>query len=84
MKATESKYGYFFLADISGFTSYLVGVELEHAGDILKELLEYLAGQIRPVFAAYDYDTDAIFAYAPESRIDHLEALYGMIESTYT
>lgn len=83
MKTTDSKFGYFFLADISGFTAYLVGVELEHAGDILKELLEYVAGQIKPLFAVHDYDTDSVFAYASESRIDRLETLYGMIESTY-
>ena len=40
MKASNSEFGYFFLADISGFTAHLVGVELEHAGDILKDLLE--------------------------------------------
>jgi hypothetical protein len=57
---------------------------LEHAGDILKELLEYVAGQIKPLFAVHDYDTDSVFAYASESRIDHFETLYDMTESTYT
>jgi len=83
MKATDLKSGYFFLADISGFTAYLVGVELEHAGDILKELLEYLAGQIRPQFSVLDYDTDSVFAYASDSKIDRFETLSGIIESTY-
>lgn len=84
MKSTDLKSGYFFLADISGFTAYLVGVELEHAGDILKELLENVAEQIKPLFSVHDYDTDSVFAYASESRIDHFEPLFGMIESTYT
>jgi len=83
MKQIESQSGYFFLADISGFTAYLVGVELEHAGDILKELLEYVAGQIKPLFATFDYDTDSVFAWATESRIDRLETVHGLIDSTY-
>jgi hypothetical protein len=83
MKTSDSKFGFFFLADISGFTAYLVSVELEHAGDILKELLEYLAGQISPHFTVLDYDTDSVFAYASESKIDRIETLSGMIESIY-
>ncbi len=84
MSAYDSKLGYFFLADISGFTAYLVDVELEHAGDILKELLEYIAEQIRPVFIVHDFDPDAVFAYAPASKIDRFESLYQLIDSTYT
>jgi hypothetical protein len=36
------------------------------------------------LFAVHDYDTDSVFAYASESKVDHLETLYDMIESTYT
>lgn len=83
MKAIDSKFGYFFLADISGFTAYLVGVELEHAGDILQELLEYVADEIKPLFTVHDFDTDSVFAYAAESRITHFERLYEVIGFAY-
>jgi len=36
----KTQHGYLVLADISGFTSYLAGVELEHASGILSDLLE--------------------------------------------
>lgn len=83
MKAAESRLGYFFLADISGLTAYLVGVELEHAGDILNELLEYVTGQIKPLFVAHDYDIDSVFAWVDESKINQFATLYDMVESTY-
>ena len=69
MKVADSKFGYFILADISGFTAYLVGVELEYAGDILQELLEYVAEQIKLLFAVHDFDTDSVFSYATAGRV---------------
>lgn len=84
MKTTDSKFGYFFLADISGFTAYLVGVELEHAGGILQELLEYVAEQIKPLLVVHDFDTDSVFAYATESKNVRFESLYELIGFVYT
>ena len=34
------QHGYLVLADISGYTAYLAGVELDHAHEILSDLLE--------------------------------------------
>lgn len=36
---SETEHGYLILADISGYTSYLAQVELEHAQEILTDLL---------------------------------------------
>ena len=44
---TKTQHGYLVLADISGFTSYLVQVELDHAHEILTDLLEAIVGQFR-------------------------------------
>lgn len=35
-----TQHGYLLLADISSYTSFVAGTELEHAQDILSELLE--------------------------------------------
>jgi len=35
-----TQHGYLILAEISGYTAYLAGVELDHAHDILTDLLE--------------------------------------------
>ena len=38
------------IADISGYTSYLAGVELDHAQDILADLMDTVVGSLRPAF----------------------------------
>jgi hypothetical protein len=44
---TKTQHGYLILADLSGFTSYLAGVELEHAHEILTELLELIVERLK-------------------------------------
>ena len=41
--------GFLVLADISGYTSFVAGTELEHSHEILTELLELLVGGLTPV-----------------------------------
>src|SRR6266566_5064599 len=38
------------IADISGYTGYLAGVELDHAQDILADLIDTIVGALRPPF----------------------------------
>jgi hypothetical protein len=83
MKSTKSQFGYFLLADISGFSSYLTKVELEHAGGILQKLLEGIAQKIEPVFRVQDFDIDSVFAFVPEAGIRRFENLYMLVEDTY-
>lgn len=82
--ATHSEHGYLVLADISGFTPYMAGVELEHARDILATLLELIIGRFRPVLALAKIDGDAVLAYAPEGAIKRGETLLEILETTYT
>ena len=42
------EHGYLVLADISGYTSYLAGVELDHAHEILTDLLETIIDRFKP------------------------------------
>ena len=37
------------IADISGYTGYLAGVELDHAQDILLDLVSTVVGAMRPM-----------------------------------
>jgi hypothetical protein len=83
MNSTKAQFGYFFLADISGFSPYLAGVELEHAGGILQKLLEGISRKIEPVFSVQDFDMDSVFASAPELGISHFEEMYELVEETY-
>ena len=41
---------YFAIADISGYTSFLAGVELDHAQDIIADIMDTLLRALRPTF----------------------------------
>ena len=51
------------IADISGYTSYLAGVELDHAQDILADLTGAVVRALRPTFRLAKLEGDAAFAY---------------------
>jgi Protein of unknown function (DUF2652) len=72
--------GYLVLADISGYTGYLAETELDHAHEILAELLgEVVAGLIPPLKLAA-IEGDAVFAYGP---VDRGETVLEAVETTY-
>jgi uncharacterized protein YndB with AHSA1/START domain len=73
---------YFVIADISGYTSYLVGSELEHAHDILADLVETVVKALRPVLRLAKLEGDAAFAYALDDKIDG-SMLLDTIEGCY-
>ena len=71
---------YLFLADISGYTGFMTGVEQEHGVDfsagvpaaysILGALLDSVIRGIEPDFALVKLEGDAVFAAAPAARLD--------------
>jgi len=79
----ETKRGYLVLADISGYTSYLVGTELEHARDVLTELLELIIERFRSILVISKLEGDAVFAHIPKEKIPRDELLLELQESTY-
>ena len=60
----------FLIADISGYTRYLAGVELDHAQDILADLIGTVVTALRPNFRLAKLEGDAAFTYAPALKID--------------
>ncbi len=70
------------IADISGYTSYLAGVELDHAQDILADLMDTVVGAFRPMFRLAKLEGDAAFVYALTESVDG-SALQDAIERTY-
>ena len=80
---TKTQHGYLVLADISGFTSYLAATELEHAHEILSELIELIVHQFKPLLTLSKLEGDAVFAYAPEATVTRGETLLELIEATY-
>jgi len=80
---TKTQHGYLIIADISGYSSFVARSELEHAHDILSELLGLILKRITTIFTLSKLEGDAIFAYAPEEKLKRGETLLELIESTY-
>jgi uncharacterized protein YndB with AHSA1/START domain len=70
------------IADISGYTSYLAGVELDHAQDILADLVGTVVTTLRPTFRLVKLEGDAAFMAAPEAEMDG-SLLLDTIERCY-
>src|SRR3954463_13129394 len=70
------------IADITGYTSYLAGVELDHAQDILADLIDTVVGSLRPTFRLAKLEGDAAFTYVITETVDG-SALMDTIERTY-
>jgi hypothetical protein len=58
------------IADISGYTTYLAGVELDHAQDILADLVGTVVTSLQPTFRLVKLEGDAAFMVAPVDRVD--------------
>ena len=58
------------IADISGYTGFLAGAELDHAQDILADLMSTVVGALRPTFRLAKLEGDAAFVYVIADRVD--------------
>jgi hypothetical protein len=70
------------IADLSGYTGYLAGVELDHAQDILADLIGRVVKALRPPFRLAKLEGDAAFAYVATDKVDG-SLLQDTIEATY-
>ena len=81
---TDAQSGYLFLADISGYTSYLNDSELEHARDTLTDLLGLLIDHAKPPLTISKLEGDAVFSYTwGEDSFQDGQAMVELIETTY-
>ena len=80
---SKTQHGYLLLADISGYTSFVAATELEHAHEILTELLELILSRFTPTLTLSKLEGDAVFAYVPEAKLRRGETLLELIEATY-
>ncbi len=72
----------FLIADISGYTGYLAQVELDHAQDILADLIGAVVSALRPNFRLAKLEGDAAFTYMPADQVDG-SMLLDTIERCY-
>ena len=73
---------YFAIADISGYTSFLAGVELDHAQDIIADFMNTVVKGLRPPFRLAKFEGDAAFVYAVAEKVDG-SLLQDTIEVAY-
>jgi uncharacterized protein YndB with AHSA1/START domain len=70
------------IADISGYTEYLSTVEIDHAQDILADLMGTVVTSLRPSFRLAKLEGDAAFCFAPAEQVDG-SVLLDLIEHCY-
>jgi uncharacterized protein YndB with AHSA1/START domain len=70
------------IADISGYTSFLAGAELDHAQDILADLMSTVVSGLRPTFRLAKLEGDAAFVYAIGETVDG-PSLQDTVERCY-
>jgi len=78
----KSEPALFLIADISGYTSYLAGVELDHAQDIIADLMNTVVKCLHPPFRLAKFEGDAAFLYAAGDKFDG-SMIQDAIESAY-
>lgn len=74
--------GFLILADLTGYTAYLSGSEIEHAPAIAGDLLETIVGRLEPPFRLVKFEGDAAFLFVEDGRADG-SLLLDAIEAAY-
>src|SRR3970040_522402 len=74
--------GFLIIADLTGYTAYLSGSEIEHAPAIAGDLLETIVGRLEPPFRLTKFEGDAAFLFAEDGRADG-SLLLDAIEAAY-
>ena len=72
----------FAIADISGYTHFVSGVELDHAQDIIADIMDTLVRALRPPFRLAKFEGDAAFVYAVADKVDG-SLLQDSVEQAY-
>jgi hypothetical protein len=79
---TAAETGSLVLTDISGYTAYLFGTELEHAQDVLADLMNVVVSNLQPPLTVSKLEGDAVFSYAIDGACG-ASTLLDAIERSY-
>jgi uncharacterized protein YndB with AHSA1/START domain len=79
---TAADRGCLVICDVTGYSEYLHSVELEHAQDVLADLIETVVDELRPTFRLSKLEGDAAFVYALAPEIE-ASMMLDTIEATY-
>ena len=79
----QASEGYLLLADISGYTKFLTGTELEHAQAIIHELTMLVRESLVPPMQFVKVEGDAVFCFADGAVFRDGERFIELIEVCY-
>jgi uncharacterized protein YndB with AHSA1/START domain len=79
----QAQQGYLLLADISGYTAFLTGTELEHSHAIVRELTKLIRERLTPPMRFVKLEGDAVFCYADARAFAEGERFLELIEVCY-
>ena len=79
----QAREGYLLLADISGYTEFLTGTELEHAQAIIRELTMLVRERLAPPMHFVKVEGDAVFCYSDGAVFRDGERFIELIEVCY-
>jgi Protein of unknown function (DUF2652)/Polyketide cyclase / dehydrase and lipid transport len=74
--------GCLLIADVSGYTDYVVSSPLEYAEDVIAEITRDVVHRLEPVFRVNKLEGDAAFGYALDGELDG-SMLLDSIEGCY-
>lgn len=80
--AASLESGFLVIADLTGYTAYIAGSELEHAPTIAGDLIETVVGRLDPPFRLAKFEGDAAFLYVEDGRADP-SLLLDAVEASY-
>ena len=78
-----SRTGYFLIADISGYTEFMAGTELEHSQGIMASLLTTLVEAIAPPMKLTKFEGDAVFCAAPAEGVARAQTILDGVDDLY-
>ena len=83
LKVAMANKGYFVITDVSGYTEYLTGSELDHANEILQSLFDAQLKAVKHPFIISGFRGDAIFMYVPETNFVQAQSFLEALENFY-
>src|SRR3989442_11389885 len=75
--------GFLILADISGFTAFVAGTELEHGARVTGVLLEAVMRRLSPPLEIQELEGDAVFAIGPDGAPPDGSALPALLADAF-
>jgi len=77
------KSGYLVIADITGYTRFLTGSELDHAQGVLEDLFKVILDHLHSPLVLSNIQGDAFLSFASDETITSGAQIYDAVEALY-